>query len=66
MAIAGHVSQRMLDRYSHIRLKAKRNALEALSTSQESINSGNCSNRVTGIRGNSGNRGNREGLDYQR
>jgi integrase len=31
-AIAGHVSQRMLDRYSHIRLEAKRNALEALST----------------------------------
>ncbi|HUS09715.1 MAG TPA: tyrosine-type recombinase/integrase [Pyrinomonadaceae bacterium] len=33
-AIAGHVSQRMLDRYSHIRLEAKRNALEALSTGQ--------------------------------
>ena len=30
-AIAGHVSQRMLDRYSHIRLEAKRTALEALS-----------------------------------
>jgi len=30
-AIAGHVSQRMLDRYSHIRLEAKRNAIEALS-----------------------------------
>ena len=30
-AIAGHVSQRMLDRYSHIRLDAKRQALEALS-----------------------------------
>jgi len=30
-AIAGHVSQRMLDRYSHIRLEAKRNALQALS-----------------------------------
>jgi len=29
-AIAGHVSQRMLDRYSHIRLQAKREALEAL------------------------------------
>ena len=27
---AGHVSQRMLDRYSHIRLDAKRQALEAL------------------------------------
>ncbi len=31
MAIAGHVSRRMLERYSHIRLEAKRNALEALS-----------------------------------
>ncbi len=31
MAIAGHVSRRMLERYSHIRLEAKRNALEAVS-----------------------------------
>src|SRR5215212_8123529 len=31
MAIAGHVSRRMLERYSHIRLEAKRNALEVLS-----------------------------------
>lgn len=31
-AIAGHVSQRMLDRYSHIRLEAKRVALESLVT----------------------------------
>jgi integrase len=31
-AIAGHVSQRMVDRYSHIRLEAKRSAVEALST----------------------------------
>src|SRR5205085_10006423 len=31
MAIAGHVSRRMLERYSHIRLEAKRNALQALS-----------------------------------
>ena len=29
-SMAGHVSQRMLDRYSHIRLDAKRQALEAL------------------------------------
>ena len=28
MAIAGHVSRRMLDRYSHVRLEAKRQALE--------------------------------------
>jgi integrase len=30
-SIAGHVSQRMVDRYAHIRLEAKRNALESLS-----------------------------------
>jgi len=30
MAIAGHVSRRMLDRYSHVRLEAKRAAVEAL------------------------------------
>jgi integrase len=33
MAIAGHVSKRMLERYSHVRMEAKRKALEALSTS---------------------------------
>jgi integrase len=31
MAIAGHVSSRMLEHYSHIRMEAKRKALEALS-----------------------------------
>jgi integrase len=31
MAIAGHVSRKMLERYSHIRMEAKRVALEALS-----------------------------------
>ncbi len=30
MAIAGHVSRKMLERYSHIRMEAKRAALEAL------------------------------------
>lgn len=32
MAIAGHVSQKMLEHYSHIRLQAKRSAVEALTT----------------------------------
>ena len=32
MSIAGHVSREMLDHYSHIRLAAKRRALEALET----------------------------------
>lgn len=31
MAIASHVSRRMLERYSHIRMEAKRTALEGLS-----------------------------------
>ena len=31
MAIAGHVSRKMLERYSHIRVEAKRAALEAIS-----------------------------------
>jgi integrase len=31
-AIAGHVSQKMLEHYSHVRLEAKRRALEALAT----------------------------------
>jgi len=30
MAIAGHVSRRVLERYSHVRMEAKRAALEAL------------------------------------
>jgi len=33
MAIAGHVSRRMLERYSHVRMEAKRTALETLSKS---------------------------------
>ena len=32
MAIAGHVSPKMLAHYSHVRLQAKRTALDALST----------------------------------
>jgi len=36
MAIAGHVSRRMLERYSHVRMEAKRNAMEALATSTKS------------------------------
>jgi integrase-like protein len=33
LSIAGHVSRRMLERYSHIRMEAKRNALGAISQS---------------------------------
>lgn len=31
MAIAGHVSRRMLERYSHVRMEAKRKVVESLS-----------------------------------
>jgi len=31
MSIAGHVSRRMLEHYSHIRMEAKRAAVEAIS-----------------------------------
>ena len=33
MAIAGHVSRRMLERYSHVRMEVKRNAMESLAVS---------------------------------
>lgn len=33
MAIAGRVSRRMLERYSHVRMEAKWNAMEALAVS---------------------------------
>jgi len=33
MAIAGNVSRRMLERYSHVRMEAKRKAMEALAAS---------------------------------
>lgn len=33
-ALAGHVSRRMLERYSHIRTQAKRHAIESLETGE--------------------------------
>jgi hypothetical protein len=35
MAIAGHVSRRMLESYSHVRMEAKRTAMEVLSKSSK-------------------------------
>jgi hypothetical protein len=32
MSVAGHVSQRMLEHYSHVRLAAKRKALDGLNS----------------------------------
>jgi integrase len=37
MAIAGHVSPKMLQHYSHVRLQAKRTALDALSVMRPSV-----------------------------
>jgi hypothetical protein len=33
MAIAGHISRKMLERYSHVRMESKRTAMETLATS---------------------------------
>ena len=38
-ALAGHVHEKMLERYSHIRMAAKRNAVEALSL-PKAVNAG--------------------------
>lgn len=35
MAIAGHVSRKMLERYSHVRMEAKRTAMETLANSSK-------------------------------
>jgi integrase len=34
MAIAGHVSRKMIEHYSHIRMEAKRTAVDAIATQQ--------------------------------
>jgi hypothetical protein len=38
MDIAGHVSRQMLSRYSHIRMEAKRKALESIVSKPEPVN----------------------------
>jgi hypothetical protein len=38
LALMGHMSRAMLERYSHIRLNAKREAVKVLGTSAESPN----------------------------
>ena len=45
MSVAGHVSRQMLEHYSHIRLEAKRRAVEALSREGKSSSHG--TNHVT-------------------
>jgi hypothetical protein len=41
MAIAGHVSRKMLEHYSHIRMEAKRIALDAIAAEQAPLRQGN-------------------------
>ena len=45
MDIAGHVSKSMLKHYSHIRMEAKRNALESLVKRNPAIRSGSISSK---------------------
>ena len=47
MSVAGHVSRQMLEHYSHIRLDAKRQAVEALS--QRGKTGGHVTNHVTNV-----------------
>jgi hypothetical protein len=35
LAIAGHVSRKMLERYSHVRMEAKRTAMETVANSSK-------------------------------
>jgi hypothetical protein len=37
LALMGHMSRRMLERYSHVRVKAKREAVEGLTLPEISI-----------------------------
>jgi hypothetical protein len=46
MDIAGHVSKQMLKHYSHIRMQAKRSALEALVKKPEANEDGHAIQRV--------------------
>lgn len=50
MSIAGHVSRQMLEHYSHVRLAAKREALEALSSKPAALASnGEASNDTKNV-----------------
>ena len=46
MAIAGHVSPKMLQHYSHVRIQAKRSALDSLSTRRADL--ANLESKTTG------------------
>ena len=48
MDIAGHVSRQMLKHYSHIRMQAKREALEAISKKQQECSSAVAARKIEG------------------
>ena len=53
MAIAGHVSRRMLERYSHVRMEAKRKAVDSLAKSTGMMGydtNRDTKSRVSGVR----------------
>ena len=53
MSLAGHVSRKMLEPYSHIRLEAKREAVRALSSRKNTKETdGHVTERVTVTKGN--------------
>jgi hypothetical protein len=53
MSLAGHVSRKMLEHYSHIRLEAKRQAVRALSSRKNTRETdGHVTERVTVETGN--------------
>jgi hypothetical protein len=47
MEIAGHVSRQMLSRYSHIRMQAKRNALEEIDRQRNRSSPEACASHTT-------------------
>ena len=51
LALLGHMSRAMLERYSHIRMKAKREAVEALSTAKIADNSDSVPTKVPTLGG---------------
>jgi hypothetical protein len=49
LALMGHMSRAMMERYSHIRMAAKREAVEALTIRKESRNSEGVPTKVTTV-----------------
>lgn len=48
LALMGHMSRAMLERYSHIRMNAKREAVKALSITPEAVNTASAADKTAG------------------